>query len=361
MKTPPENKGPLDAPLTGIVGVSPAMREVYRLTRLVAPTNASVLLVGETGTGKEVIARAIHQHSPRNDGPYVRVNCGALSESLLESELFGHIKGAFTGAIDNKTGRFEAAHTGTIFLDEISSMSPKLQVKLLRVLQEHEFERVGESRTIRVDTRVIGATNEFLEDEIAAGRFRDDLYYRLNVVPIYLPPLRERREDISALARHFLARYSEENRRDPPDLSAALEKVLLAHDWPGNVRELENCIERAVVLAHGRPLTAELLAPPDRSLKRWKPVRGRGSDLAALIQQVVRAGVQSVPAEDGRLYDRIVRGVERELLEQVMAISDNVVVKAAARLGINRNTLQKKISQRETPESVATPPAEEAV
>jgi DNA-binding NtrC family response regulator len=354
MKAEPEKNGPLDAPLPGIVGGSPAMREVYRLTRLVGPTSASVLLVGETGTGKEVIARAIHQQGPRNDGPYVRVNCGALSESLLESELFGHVKGAFTGAIDNKTGRFEAAHMGTIFLDEISTISPKLQVKLLRVLQEHEFERVGESRTIRVNTRVIAATNQFLEDEIAAGRFRDDLYYRLNVVPIYLPPLRERREDISALARHFLARYSEENRRDPPELTPALEKVLLAHDWPGNVRELENCIERSVVLSEGRPLTPELLAPPERSLKRWKPIRGRSGDLDSLIQQVVRAGIQAVNSEDGTLYARVVRGVEKELVEQVMAI-DKVVVKAAARLGINRNTLQKKISQIENPDGVEAP------
>ncbi len=346
--------GAWDDPLPGIVGASPAMREVYRLTRLVAPASASVLLVGETGTGKEVIARAIHQLSPRNDGPYVRVNCGALSESLLESELFGHVKGAFTGAIDNKTGRFEAAHTGTIFLDEISSMSPKLQVKLLRVLQEHEFERVGESRTIRVDTRVLGATNQFLEDEIAAGRFRDDLYYRLNVVPIYLPPLRERREDIPALARHFLARYSEENDRDPPELTPALEKLLLAHDWPGNVRELENCMERAVVLAAGKPLTAEVLASPDRALKRWRPLRGRPNDLDALIQQVVRVGVQAVPAEDGTLYDRVVRGVEKELLAQVMQISDGVIVKAAARLGINRNTLQKKLTAKEGPEGAAS-------
>src|SRR5712691_1346304 len=199
---------PLDAPLSGIVGDSPAMRKVYRLTRLVAPTRASVLIVGETGTGKELIARAIHRLSPRAEGPYVRVNCGALAEGLLESELFGHVKGAFTGAIDNKTGRFEAAHGGTIFLDEISSMSAKLQVKLLRVLQEKELERVGESRTIHVDTRVVAATNQQLEDEIAAGKFRDDLYYRLNVVPIYLPPLRERRDDIANLARHFLHRYS---------------------------------------------------------------------------------------------------------------------------------------------------------
>src|SRR5881227_1531737 len=249
---PPE---PLDAPLPDIVGDSPAMRAVYRLTRLVASSRASVLLVGETGTGKEVIARNIHRLSARADGPYVRVNCGALAESLLESELFGHVKGAFTGAIDNKTGRFEAAHGGTIFLDEISSMSAKLQVKLLRVLQEKEFERVGESRTIRVNTRVVAATNQLLTDEIEAGRFRDDLYYRLNTWPVYLPPLRERREDIPPLARYFLKRHSEENRRDPPELTEGVLRLLRGHDWPGNVRELENYIERAVILANGRGLS----------------------------------------------------------------------------------------------------------
>src|SRR5262249_32858637 len=211
-------------------GSGPAMREVYRLTRMAAPTNASVLLIGETGTGKEVIARAIHKRSQRATGPYIRVNCGALHENLLESELFGHVKGAFTGAVDNKTGRFEAAHRGTIFLDEISSMSFRLQVKLLRVLQEREFERVGESKPIRVDGRVIAAPNESLEEEIEAGRFREDLYYRLNVWPIVLPPLRDRPEDVAALAQAFAKRYAADNKIDPPPLTPELVALLQAHD-----------------------------------------------------------------------------------------------------------------------------------
>jgi DNA-binding NtrC family response regulator len=335
-----------DAPLPDIVGTSPAMREVYRLIRLAAPTQASVLLIGETGTGKELAARAVHRLSHRADGPYVRVNCGALAESLLESELFGHIKGAFTGAIENKTGRFEAAHGGTIFLDEISSMSHKLQVKLLRVLQEQEFERVGESKTVHVDARVVAATNVLLEDEIKASRFRDDLYYRLNVVPIYLPPLRERREDIPALARYFLEKHSEENHRDSPELTPDVIRVLLEHDWPGNVRELENYMERAVVLTAGRALTPDLLAPPGRGVQRWRPLRGAataGNDLQGLIRQLVHLGIQTLPK--GTLNRRIVEGVERELIEQVMEECDRVQVKAAERLGINRNTLHKKVSE----------------
>src|SRR3954452_7978350 len=203
--------------LPEIVGSSPAMREVYRLTRMAAPSNASVLLIGETGTGKEVIARALHKRSQRSTGPYIRVNCGALHENLLESELFGHIKGAFTGAVENKTGRFEAAHGGTIFLDEINSTSHHLQVKLLRVLQEKEFERVGESRTIRVDVRVIAATNTSLEELVERGEFREDLYYRLNVIPVVLPPLRERREDIPLLAQFFLRRYGEQQKCPVPE------------------------------------------------------------------------------------------------------------------------------------------------
>ena len=323
------------------------MRDVYRLTRLVASSRASVLLVGETGTGKEVIARHVHKLGPRADGPYVRVNCGALSESLLESELFGHIKGAFTGAVDNKTGRFEAAHGGTIFLDEINSMTAKLQVKLLRVLQEHEFERVGESRTIRVDTRVIGATNQFLEDEIAAGRFRDDLYYRLNVVPIYIPPLRQRAEDIPALTGFFLEKYCEENRRDPQEVPAKVVERLQQYDWPGNVRELENYVERAVVLSHGQPLQFDLMLPGAE--RRVRATHGKPGDLDAMIQQVIHAALQKYPADDGNLYNQLIRSVERELLAQVLPLCDNVLVKASARLGINRNTLHKKLSEFKSP------------
>ncbi len=359
--TPPQ--GPLDAPLPGVIGDSAAMRAVYRLTRMVAPTRASVLIVGETGTGKELIARSVHRLSPRGDGPYVRVNCGALTESLLESELFGHVKGAFTGAIDNKTGRFEAAHGGTIFLDEISTISHKLQVKLLRVLQEREFERVGESRTVRVDTRVVAATNQFLEDEIEAGRFRDDLYYRLNVVPIYLPPLRERLDDIPALVRFFLERYCEENRRDTPTVPASILGRMQEYDWPGNVRELENCVERSVVLGQGEAVNFEALVPGqqgERRRRRAAPVKE--ADLDGLIQQLVRVAIRTLPGEV-RLHKYVMENVERELIEQVMKLCGGIGVKAAARLDINRNTLQKKITQYNNPTSDGDeePPERDAV
>jgi Nif-specific regulatory protein len=340
---PAAEENPNDLSLPGVVGQSAAMREVYRQVRLVANRPTTVLVVGETGTGKEVVARAVHRLSSRADGPYVRVNCGALTESLLESELFGHVKGAFTGAIDNKAGRFEAAHKGTIFLDEISSMSAKLQVKLLRVLQEKEFERVGESRTIRVDTRVVAASNQELTDEIEAGRFRDDLYYRLNVMPIYLPPLRERREDIPLLARHFLERHAEAHKVECPELTPAMIAALQNHDWPGNVRELENYMERVLVLSGGRPISPENVNLPGRAHRRWLTTKAKPGDLSSMIQQLVRLGIQSLP--EGTLDEKIVGAVERELIEQVLQICGGVQIKAALRIGINRNTLYKKVEQ----------------
>lgn len=335
---------PLDAPLPDVVGNSESMREVYRLTRLVASSQASVLLIGETGTGKELIARSIHRLSSRADGPYVRVNCGALSENLLESELFGHVKGAFTGAIGNKTGRFEAAHGGTIFLDEIPSMSAKLQVKLLRVLQEGEFERVGESRTIRVDTRVIAATNVHLEDAIEAGNFREDLYYRLNVVPICLPPLRDRREDIPILVRHFLHKHCERNRKETPDVPKEILARLQDYDWPGNVRELENYVERAVVLGQPGVVNLEALVPGAHGERRLRASHLRGDSLDAQIDRLIVTAVD-LWGDEPNLRDRLVQKVERALIEHVLEANNHVIIKAAAKLGINRNTLQKKIAE----------------
>jgi DNA-binding NtrC family response regulator len=333
--------------LPGIIGSSSALAEVIKVTRQVAPSRACVLIVGETGTGKELIARAIHDLSPRSTGPYIRVNCGALTESLLESELFGHVKGSFTGAVDNRTGRFEAAHAGSIFLDEINSTSPKLQVKLLRVLQEGEFERVGDNNTKKVDTRIVAATNRDLIEEIEAGRFREDLYYRLNVVPIYLTPLRERREDIEPLVLFFLNRYAEQNRREMRRVHPEAMRLLRDHDWPGNVRELQNYVERAVILGAGPELQVDHLPPQLRGQSAPKPIRPKsgGTDLATLCAELVRQGVRAAGPSANDLHERIVGRVERELIEQVLQTCDRIQIKAAARLGINRNTLHKKLSE----------------
>ncbi len=251
---------------SNIIGKSAPMQRVYELIEKVAPAKATVLISGESGTGKELIARAIHFNSPRRDLPFITVNCGALPETLLESELFGHEKGSFSGAISQRKGRFELAHEGTLFLDEITEMSPSLQVKLLRVLQEMEFERVGGSTTLRVDVRVVAASNRNLKEEVAAGRFRSDLFYRLNVVHVQMPPLRDRSDDIPLLVSHFLSKYGKGAGKPKISIDSDALRSLMDYQWPGNVRELENAIERAVILASGdriqlRDIPSEIAYP----------------------------------------------------------------------------------------------------
>jgi DNA-binding NtrC family response regulator len=337
--------GDTGPPIPALIGSSAAMEVVYRTIRRVARSSASVLLLGETGTGKELVATAIHQLSLRQGGPFVRVNCGALSESLLESELFGHVRGSFTGAVGNRTGRFEAAHGGTIFLDEINSTSLKLQIKLLRVLQEREFERVGDTQTIRVDTRVIAASNRDLMQEVAEDQFREDLYWRLNVVPIHIPPLRERKDDVPLLVAHFLNVYNEINDRYVVHIQRAAMEALQAYDWPGNVRELQNYIERALVMADGDELTLDLLPEVVTQGKPPGNPRLRGADLESLTYAVVERGLSDAGPNEDNLHAKIVNRVERELIAQVMLNCNHVQTKAAARLGINRNTLHKKLKE----------------
>lgn len=246
--------------IPNIIGSSPAMQAVFDTVLQVAPSRASVLITGESGTGKELVAAAIHEHSPRARHPFVKLHCAALSETLLESELFGHERGAFTGAVARRDGRFQQADRGTLFLDEIGEISPAVQVKLLRFLQEHEFERVGGNQTIKVDVRIITATNRNLLERVRQGLFREDLYYRLNVVSIEVPPLRQRTSDIGLLAQHFLSRYAQENNKDISSFTEAAMERLLRYSWPGNVRELENAVERAVVICRGSAIRAEDLA-----------------------------------------------------------------------------------------------------
>ncbi|MBW2690451.1 MAG: sigma-54-dependent Fis family transcriptional regulator [Deltaproteobacteria bacterium] len=308
---------------SGIIGGSPAMQQVYEMVSSVAASNANVLISGESGTGKELLARSIHYSSPRKEKPFIVLNCAVLSEGVLESELFGHEKGAFSGAIDTRKGRFERADQGTLFIDEVAEMSMAAQVKLLRVIQEHEFERVGGNKTISVNVRIVAATNKVLEEQIKDGKFREDLYYRLNVVNINVPPLRSRREDIEPLARFFLEKYSAETGKKITEMAPRALSCLLAHDWPGNVRELENAIERAVVLAKGSVLTP-----------RDFPQGLQGDDQICL----------QLPEKGGSLTE-ILEDLERQLILQTLQREDGSQTRAADTLGIKRTTLRYKMEK----------------
>jgi Nif-specific regulatory protein len=295
------------------------MEEALNLVGRVAPSQATVLILGESGTGKELFARAIHYASPRAEKALVKVNCAALPETLLESELFGHEKGAFTGAVVRRIGRFEQADQGSIFLDEIGDLSPALQAKLLRVLQEKEIERVGSNQTIKIDVRVIAATNRNLEEAIKKGTFREDLYYRLNVVTISLPPLRERKEDIPVLLEYFLKKYSRENKKEVSSITKEGKELLLHYDYPGNVRELENVIERAVVLCRGEAITSQDLplslreSRTEMALAQSREAHSLPETLETLERQLIisalerNGGVQTRAAEDLGISERVMR------------------------------------------------------
>jgi DNA-binding NtrC family response regulator len=309
--------------LKGIVGVSQRMRDVVDMALSVAPSTASVLIEGETGTGKELVARAIHDHSDRSERAFVVVNCGALAEGVLESELFGHERGAFSGAIASRKGRFELADGGTLFIDEVGELPPQAQVKLLRFLQNHEFERVGGSAVLKSDARIVAATNRDLKSMVREGTFRDDLFYRLNVVHIDVPPLRDRREDVEHLARHFLDKYCGQMNKKLAELSSEVLHALGAYDWEGNVRELENVMERAVVLCKGDSVTLR--------------------DLPEEVRDEKSSG-EAVTMPTGTLTE-ILESMERQILVKTLERSGGSQTRTADDLGIKRTTLRYKMGK----------------
>ena len=314
----------------GMIGKSPSMRAVYQLIEKVAPTPSSVLITGESGTGKELVARAIHNHSPRRDAPFISVNCAALSEHLLESELFGHEKGAFTDAVVMRKGRFELADTGTLFLDEVGEMPPQLQAKLLRVLQDKSFERVGGNTTLHVDVRILAATNKDLKDEVDKGHFREDLYYRLNVIHIHLAPLRERVDDIPALVSHFIEKNSRSLGR-PLDISPEALRLLISLPWEGNVRELENTIERAAILCNSDRIEPEDVQPDSSQLvnaHEWST----GLELNQFIP-------------DNLSLAEVLNGIEERLVRKALDDTGYVQARAAEQLGITKSLLQYKMKK----------------
>lgn len=310
---------------SNMIGSSAEMRRVFQVVEQIAPSKASVLIEGESGTGKELVAEAIHQHSPRKNAPFVKLHCAALAESLLESELFGHERGSFTGAIARKDGRFQLADGGTLFLDEIGEISPSVQIKLLRFLQEHEFERVGGTETVHVNVRVVAATNKELKEEVAEGRFREDLYYRLNVINLTLPALRHRRDDIIPLAEHFLGLFARENGKPVSRMSDEFLTRIRQYDWPGNVRELENALERAVVMSRGIELCA--------------------ADLPTEVMPQKHDGMPPIPGS--KLED-----LERYAILKTLESTGGATRKAAEILGVSVRKIQYKIhSYEEAPKS----------
>lgn len=321
-------RGEDSEPLGAVIGRSAAMVEVYKAVARVAPTKSTVLILGESGTGKELTARAIHQHSPRARRPFVAVDCGVLTETLLESELFGHVRGAFTGAVTDKKGVFEEAQGGTCFLDEIGDISPNLQAKLLRVLQEHEIRRVGGKEWVKVDVRIVAATNRDLAELVKKRAFRHDLYYRLNVITLYLPPLRERGEDVSALAHYFLKRYSQENEKEVAAISNEAMDLLRAYSWPGNIRELENAIERAVALARQPILTPEDLPAEVRE------------DVAPVWSHDLSQEEQSFFANTPTLAE-----VNKHYVRYVLSHTQGNMSRAAKILDIDRRSLYRMLER----------------
>jgi two-component system nitrogen regulation response regulator GlnG len=326
-----------------IIGRSPAMQEIYKLIGRVVSNDASLLITGESGTGKELVARAIHFKSPRWRGPFVAVNCSAIPQGLLESELFGHERGAFTGATERRAGKFEQAAGGTIFLDEIGDLPLELQPKLLRVLQEREFSRVGGVETLKAQTRVIAATNQELETAVAERRFREDLYFRLRVIPISIPPLRARREDVGELTDYFVGKAVREMGAPARTIAPDARDKLYAYDWPGNVRELENAVLRAALLAQGSQLRAA-----DLNLGRNGRSGKVASDAGATLGELIYRRLEEMVAEDGAeprdLHQRIIAELEKPLIEIALARARGNQVHAARMLGLNRNTLRKKLA-----------------
>ena len=316
--------------IDGLVGKSRVMRDLFQLLETVAATSSTVLITGETGTGKELAARAIHHNSARRANRFVALNCSAIPETLLEAELFGHARGAFTGAVGTRQGRLEQAHKGTLFLDEVGTMSPSLQAKLLRVLQEREFERVGDSHTIKIDVRVVAATHSDLAKMVSEGSFREDLFYRLNVLPVQLPPLRERREDIPLLVQHFLQRLAQDSGRTGMTVSQEAMRRLMAYRWPSNVRQLENTVERALAFTQGRSVIDVQDLPPEIQ------------NHSGVIE-----GAEAWLPEDGLDFERYIEGIELSLIKRSLERTQGNKRQAARLLNLKRTTLIEKLKRLE--------------